>query len=233
MRRHHFLDQRRQRDAVERLAGRQLGQLRENVAAPLRLLAKQPHIVDVGRTRLQRPLQLLDHDCDGRERRAEFVGRGRRQSIELRQMLLARQHQFGRRQSLGDLPALFGDLPGIDPDEADREQDREPDSEQIDPRQFQRIVGVPRQRIMHEHQRRRAHDGESTQHDRDARRQRRCRKQHRRKEQECEWILQAAGEEQQHRQLGDVECQQPRRARRLEPLCQAETQPQRDIEPRR
>ena len=44
---------------------------------------------------------------------------------------------------------------------------------------------------------------------------------------------QPAGEEQQHRELGDVEGEQPCGALGLEPLRQAEAQAQRDIEPRR
>ena len=41
-------------------------------------------------------------------------------------------------------------------------------------------------------------------------------------EQERERVLQAAGEEQQHRELGDVEGEQPGGAVGLEPLRQAE-----------
>ena len=52
MRRHDLLDQRGQRHAVERLAaGGQLGELGEDVAAALRLLAQQPHVVGVRRVR--------------------------------------------------------------------------------------------------------------------------------------------------------------------------------------
>ena len=142
----------------------ELGQLGQDVAAALRLLAQQPHVVGVRRVRLERALQLLGDHRDGRERRAELVRGGGRKPVELRQMLLARQHQFGRGQRLGDLPAFLGDLPRIDADEADREQDREPDAEQIDPRQLERIVGVPRQRIMREHQHGRAHHGERAEH---------------------------------------------------------------------
>ena len=123
VRRHHLFDQRRQWNAVERLAGGELRQLRQDIAAALRLLAQQPHVVEVRRVCFECQLQFLDDYRDGRQRRAELMGGRRRQAVELRQMLLAREHELGRGQGLGDLPALLGDLPGIDADEADREQD--------------------------------------------------------------------------------------------------------------
>ena len=48
--------------------------------------------------------------------------------------------------------------------------------------------------------------------------------QHRSEKQERERVLQAAGEEQQDRQLGDVEGQQPGRPVGLEPLRHAESE---------
>ena len=84
---------------------------------------------------IARSSSLRDHG-DGRERRAELVrGRGR-ETVELGQMLLARQHQLGRRERVGELPRLLGDLPRIDADEADREQDREPDADHVERRQL-------------------------------------------------------------------------------------------------
>ena len=59
---------------------------------------------DVGRDRVG---QLLGDHRDGRERRAELVRGGGRQPVELRQMLLARQHQLGRGQRVGHLPRLL------------------------------------------------------------------------------------------------------------------------------
>ena len=105
------------------------------------------------------------------------------------------------------------------------EQDRNPDAQQIDPRQFERIVGVPRQRIMREHQHGGAQHREYAEDHGDARRQRGRRQQHRREEQERERIFQAAGQEQQHGELGDVEGQQPGGALGLEPLGQAKSAP--------
>ena len=64
--------------------------------------------------------ELLGHERDGGERRAQFVrGRGR-QAVELGEMLLAREHQLGRGERLGELARLLGHPPGIDADEGER-----------------------------------------------------------------------------------------------------------------
>ena len=88
-------------------------------------------------------LQLARNQEDRRQRRAEFVRGGGGKAVDLGQMLLARQHQFGRRQRVGKLARLLGDLERIEAGDADREHDREPDAEQIDRRQHQRIVDCP------------------------------------------------------------------------------------------
>ena len=126
MRGHRFLDQRRQRHPIERLAGGQLGDLGEDFAAALRLLAQQLDVVRVGRLRIERALNLPYDKGDGGKRRAELMRRSGRQAIELREMLLARQHELGRRKRIRELTSFFGYLPRIDPDVADREQDGEP-----------------------------------------------------------------------------------------------------------
>ena len=46
-------------------------------------------------------------------------GRGR-EPVELREMLLAREHQLGRGQRVGHQPAFLGDLPRVGADEDDR-----------------------------------------------------------------------------------------------------------------
>ena len=86
---------------------------------------------------------------------------------------------------------------------------------------------------MREHQYGGAGDGEAAEHQREARRQRGCRQQHRRQEQKGERVLQAAGQEQEHREFGDVEGEQPGGAVGLQPLRHVEAQAQRDIEPGR
>ena len=40
---------------------------------------------------------------------------GCRKPVELRQMLLACQHQFGRRQRVGELAGFLGQLPSVHP----------------------------------------------------------------------------------------------------------------------
>ena len=71
---------------------------------------------------------------------------------------------------------------------------------------------------MHEHEHGGAGDGEAAEHQRHARGQRGGRDQNRPEKQERERIFQAAGEEQEHRELGDIEGKQPRRPVGLEPL---------------
>ena len=67
-----------------------------------------------------RSLQLVGDQRDRGQRRAELVGRRRRQPVELREMLLARQHQLRRGQRLAELARLLRDPPGIDADERER-----------------------------------------------------------------------------------------------------------------
>ncbi len=231
MRRHHLLDQRGQLHAVERIAARELGELAQDAAAALRLLVQQPHVVGVLGIRLERKLELPGDHRDGGERRAQLMGGRGRQPVELREVLLARQHQLGRRQRVGELAGFLGDLPGMQADERDREQDGKPHAHDIDRRQLERRLGVPRQRIVHEHEHGRAGDGEAAEHQRHARRQRGGRDQHRSEKQDRERVLQPAGEEQQHGELGDVEGEQPRRPVGLEPLRHRKANAQRDVEP--
>ena len=53
-----------------------------------------------------RALQLLGDHRDGRQRRAELMRGGGGKPVELREMLLARQHQLGRGQRVGELARL-------------------------------------------------------------------------------------------------------------------------------
>ena len=180
MRRHGFLDQRRQRHVVERRArGGKLGDLGQNIAAALRLLAQGLEIGGEVVVVVHGLFKLARNQKGRRQRRAEFVGGRRCKAVDLGQMLLARQHQLGRRQRVGKLAGLLGDLERVERGDADCEQDREPDPEQIDRRQHQRIVAVPRQRQMEEHQRRGAGNREYAKRDRQPDRQGGCRNQNR------------------------------------------------------
>ena len=136
MRRHHFLDQGRKLGAVERLArGGELGELGQNLAAALRLLAQQLDVLGMGGGGLERALELAHHHRNGRERRAELVRGGGSEAVELREVLLAREHQLGRGERVGQEPRLLGDLPRVGADHPERHQEREPDAEPIDRRQ--------------------------------------------------------------------------------------------------
>src|SRR6516165_1589993 len=233
MRRNHLFDQRGQLHTVERSAAREFGELCQNGAAALGLLVQEPHVVGMLGIRLDGELQLFGDQRDGGERRAEFMRGGGRQSVDLREVLFACQHQFGRRQRVRELARFLGDLPGMQTDEGDREQNGEPHPHYVDLGQSERRLGIPGQRIVHEHQHGRASDGKAAEHERHPRWQRSGRDQNRPEKKQCERVLQPAGEEQQHRELGGVEGKQPRRPVGFEPLRHRETNAQRNIEPGR
>src|SRR6185312_3102017 len=117
--------------------------------------------------------------------------------VELGQMLLARQYELGGGQRVRKLARFLCDLERIKAGDADREHDREPDTDQIDRRQDQRLVAVPRQRLVKKNQQRRAGNGQQAERDGQPHRQRGRRDQDRRQEQERKRILKAAGEEQE------------------------------------
>src|SRR5215467_1663151 len=84
---------------------------------------------------------------------------------------------------------------------------------------------------MEEHEQSGACDGKSREHQRHAGGERRCRDQYRTEKQKRKGILQPAGQEQEDREHGDVERQQPCGAVGLEPLGDAKTHAQHHIEP--
>ena len=124
MRRNDLFDQRGQFHAVERRTAREFGQFRQNRAAAFGLLVKQAHILRMFGIRLDRELQLFGDERDGCKGCAEFMGGGGGQPIELGEMLFASKHQFSRRQRVGELAGFLGDLPGMQADEGDCEQQR-------------------------------------------------------------------------------------------------------------
>ena len=111
------------------------------------------------------------------------MGGGGGEAVDLGQMLFAGQNQLGRRQRTGQLARLLCHLERVEAGDADREHDREPDSGEIDRRQPQRIVDIPRQRQMSEAQYRRAGDREHAERHGQPRRQCGSGDQHRRQKQ--------------------------------------------------
>ena len=100
----------------------------------------------------EQALHFLDDECDGRQRRAEFMGRGGRQAVELRQVLLAGEHQFGRGQSVGKLPRFLGDARRVNAGESGAEHDREPGAQAEHRRQIELLAREPGQRQVMHHQ---------------------------------------------------------------------------------
>ncbi len=86
--------------------------------------------------------------------------RGGGKPVELRQVLLAGEHQLRRGERLGQLARLLGDPPSIDAGEGGAEQDRGPDTGDIEERQFDAPVGEPGQRAMDQGEQGRETDGE-------------------------------------------------------------------------
>ena len=195
------------------------GELAQDLAATLRLLTQNACIVRVRRSTGQGKLEFLRDKRDGSEGSAEFMGGRCGETVELGEMLLTCQHQLGGDQRVGELARLLGNLPRVDRDVTDREQDREPDAQHVDRRQLQRIVARPRQRVMPEHQQGRARHRERGEDHRHPRRQRGRGDQHRSEKQEREWVFQPAGQVEQERQLGQCDVQQPAAVRARAARC--------------
>ena len=60
------------------------------------------------------PLQFLGDERDGRERRAELVRGCRGEPVELRQVLLAGEHELGGGERLRELARFLRHAPGVD-----------------------------------------------------------------------------------------------------------------------
>ena len=111
------------------------GELGEDAAAAVDLLAQEPEILGDRAVLRQDMVELLGHQRDGRERRAELVRRRRREAVELGQVLLPGEHQLGRGQRLGELARLLRHPPRVDAREDGAEQDRGPDPGHVEERQ--------------------------------------------------------------------------------------------------
>ena len=61
------------------------------------------------------------------------MGGGGSKPVELRKVLLACEHELGGGERIRELARLLGDLPGMQADERDRKQDREPNPHDIEP----------------------------------------------------------------------------------------------------
>ena len=107
------------------MLARQRGQPGKDVAAALRPGSRRSAMSSACCCPARAALEFLGDQRDRRERRAELVGRGRREPVERREMLLAGKHHLGRIQRLGELARLLGDAEGIDAGEdAGRDQRR-------------------------------------------------------------------------------------------------------------
>ena len=190
-------------------------------------------VVREGSSLRQLQVEFLGDQRDGRQRRSELVGRRRRQAVELGEVLLAGEHQFGRGQRLGELACLLGDAPSVDACERDAEQDGGPDAAHVEERQLRvRPASSPGQRTVRQHEQGRAADREEAQAQRPLRRERGGRDQNRRQEQDRKGILETPGQVKKRCQLQDVEGEQQGRRIVAQAVARGIVDAQRQIEPR-
>ena len=162
-----------------------------------------------------------------------FVRRGRREAVDLGDVLLAGEHQLGRGERLRELARLLRHPPGVDAREAPAEQDRGPDAGHICEGQRQLLARTPGQREMEQRQRGGAGDHEQAQRQRALRCERRRRDQHRGEEEQRERVLQPSREEEQRRQLRHVEGEQEGRGVVREAVARRVAHAKREVQPGR
>ena len=165
----------------------------------------------VGPERCDELHHLADHQGDGGERRAELVGRRGRETVELRQVLLARQHEFRRRQRIRQQAGLLGHTRFVDADEADPEDDRAPGPDAEQEGEPHRLARMPGKGQVPEHEQGRGDDRETTQEHGAGGRHRGRRDHHRRQQQHGKRVLETSGQEQQRRELNEVVAEEQRR----------------------
>ena len=149
--------------------------------------------------------QLRARELDGGERGAELVRRGRHHAAEVGQLLLAPERHLGREQRLRHHLDLVRHAVRVEAEEQDPDHDREPEAELEQPRHREAAPVRGAQRQVQdrgegdEHDRGRAHEH------RDPQRQRRGRDHDRRDDEEGEGVVEPAGQEDQERELHEVE----------------------------
>ena len=211
----------------------QAGKLCEDAAAALHLFAQQGDVLGHLALGRREPGEFARDERDGAERRAEVMRSRRRESVELREMLLARQHQLGRRQRVGEIARLLGDAPGVDAGEGEAQHERDPVSELVVERQHRPVGPGPGQRQVKAAEQGRERRGKQSQSECALRRQGRRRDQHRGEEQEGEGVLQPSGHVEQGGELDDVEGEQRGGGAVLQAVAQRKAHAQRDVEPGR
>ena len=146
---------------------------------------------------------LTDDQRDGRERRAQFVRRGRCQAIELGQVLGARQDELRGGQRARRLARLGGDPIGVEGHKGGADRERDPDADQVERRQDKLFAADPRQRQTEARQHSVAHR-EAEEPERSPKRQRGRRDRDRGQKQDDEGIGDPAGQEEETGELKDV-----------------------------
>ena len=122
--------------------------LLQDLSTAQRLGAQQTDILAQRAVAGERVLELLRHQRDRRQRRAELVRGGGGETVERVQFLLARQHEVGRGQRRRHLPGFLGEPPGIEREERRRSAHRGEGAELVDQRQLEGEASVPRKRLV-------------------------------------------------------------------------------------
>ena len=107
----------------DRVGRRQLAQDR---AAAGDLLLRQTQVVGPLGGDLRLGGEVVDDQRDRRERRAQFVGGGGGDAVELAQVLLAGERELGGGQRAGELARLLGDPAAVDGDKGAADGDAYP-----------------------------------------------------------------------------------------------------------
>ena len=234
MRRDDFLDQMAQAQLAHRPEARlvERGQFAQNDAAAVDFLAQQAQVVGKSAGRRAQPGHFRDRRRNGGQGRSEFVGGGGGQAIELRQMLFARQHEFGGGQRAGQLARLLGDPIGVDRDKHRPGRERHPGADAVKRRQLQRLAAPPRQRLVGERQRRAQSQRQDEQGKDAGRRQRGRRYHHRREDEDRERVGQPACQVKQCRELNDIEAKDDRRPAIIKPVTDRKPPAQSNVDQR-
>ncbi len=157
------------------------------------------------------------------------MGRRRRQSVELRKMLLPLEDQFGCRKRIGEQRRLVADAIGIKGRKHHHRGDRAPDAELHDRLDTKRFTLIPGHRIRRKCEHGGADQRKDDQDQRMAQRLRRKRDDHRDADQRRERIGKPAGDVKQRRHLQQVEAEQRQSRFRPEPVGRRKPGRQREI----
>ena len=186
------------------------GDVGENFTALLRLAQQQRDILGDRIVDGDLAGKLIRDHGDRGQRRTQLMCRGRRQTVQCRELLRARQGGLGLGQCFRHPAGFFRHRPDIGRNEDRRDGERRPNAQEIYQRQLE-CIGCPGERQVVIGQPGGHRDRETGQGDRGTPRQDRRRHQNGCQNQDREGIGQSAGEKKQGRELHEIEPEQESR----------------------